>query len=151
MTRDIKKDKRIRLIMRLLFTLFAFIIPVLVVSLRYKLFTEFTGRKISVIGFLILVSTIFRFRKRLMEWISSWEYSVLKYVLIGFSRIALFAMLVIVAHAARREATNIVFVLDWYLFFNVIAYLLILPIEEHYDFHVKRELRKTELREVIKE
>lgn len=151
MTRNIKKDKRIRLIMRLLFALFAFIIPVVVVSLRYKLFTEFTGRKLSVIGFLILVSTIFRFRKRLIEWITSWEYSVLKYVLIGFSRIALFVMLVIVAHAAKREATSIVFVLDWYLLFNMIAYLIILPIEEHYDFHIKRELRKNELREVINE
>jgi len=150
-TRNIKKDKRIRLIMRLLFALFAFIIPVVVVSLRYKLFTEFTGRKLSVIGFLILVSTIFRFRKRLIEWITSWEYSVLKYVLIGFSRIALFVMLVIVAHAAKREATSIVFVLDWYLLFNMIAYLIILPIEEHYDFHIKRELRKNELREVINE
>lgn len=137
--------------MRLLFALFAFIIPVVVVSLRYKLFTEFTGRKLSVIGFLILVSTIFRFRKRLIEWITSWEYSVLKYVLIGFSRIALFVMLVIVAHAAKREATSIVFVLDWYLLFNMIAYLIILPIEEHYDFHIKRELRKNELREVINE
>lgn len=151
MTRNIKKDKRMRLIMRLLFALFAFIIPVVIVSLRYKLFTEFTGRKLSVIGFLILVSTIFRFRKRLIEWINSWEYSVLKYVLIGFSRIALFVMLVIVAHAAKREATSIVFVLDWYLLFNVIAYLIILPIEEHYDFHIKRELRKNELREVINE
>ncbi len=151
MTRNIKKDKRIRLLMRLLFALFALIIPVVVVSLRYKLFTEFTGRKLSVIGFLILVSTIFRFRKRLIEWITSWEYSVLKYVLIGFSRIALFVMLVIVAHAAKREATSIVFVLDWYLLFNMIAYLIILPIEEHYDFHIKRELRKNELREVINE
>lgn len=148
MRRDIKKDKRIRFLMRLLFVLFAFIAPIIVIELKYDLFTEFNKWKLSVVGMITLVSLIYRFKNRLLAWFNTWEYSVFKYVLLGFSKIALFVLIVIVAHMAQREASNVVFVLDWYLFFNAIAYLICLPIEEHYDYYIKRELRKQEMREV---
>ena len=148
MRRDIKKDKRMRFLMRLLFVLFGFIAPIVVIELKYDLFTDFNRWKLSVVGMLVLVSVIYRFKKRLLEWLNEWEYSVFKYVLLGFSKIALFVVIVVVAHMAQREATNVVFVLDWYLVFNAIAYLICLPIEEHYDYFVKREIRKQEMREV---
>lgn len=151
MKRDIKKDKLIRFIMRCLFVVFAFIAPVVLVSLRYEIVSEYSGWKISIVGMIVLISIIYRFKNRVLQWINSWEYSVLKHILLGFSKIALFAVLVGIAHIAKREASSVVFVLDWYLVLNVIAYIVILPIEEHYDYFIKREIRKTELREVIHE
>ena len=148
MRRDIKKDKRMRFLMRLLFVLFGFIAPIVVIELKYDLFTDFNGWKLSIVGMLVLISLIYRFKKRLLEWLNAWEYSVFKYVLLGFSKIALFVVIVAIAHIAQREASNVVFILDWYLLFNAIAYLICLPIEEHYDYHIKREIRKQEMREV---
>lgn len=151
MTRDIAKDKRMRLYMRLLFVLFAFVGPILVVATKYNLFKEYDGWTMTVIGAIIVIGTIYRLRKRIMKWINEWEYSTFKYVLLGFSRIAIFIVIVVIAHLAQRESTKIVYVLDWYLVFNAVAYLVIVPIEEHYDLHIKRELRKTEMREVLHE
>jgi len=148
MKRDIKKDKRMRFLMRLLFVLFGFIAPIIIIELKYDLFTDFNGWKISIVGILVLISLIYRFKKRLLAWLNAWEYSAFKYVLLGFSKIALFVVIVVVAHMAQREASNVVFVLDWYLVFNAIAYLICLPIEEHYDYYIKREIRKQEMREV---
>jgi|LSQX01.1.fsa_nt_gb hypothetical protein len=148
MRRDIKKDKRIRFLMRLLFVLFGFIAPIIVIELKYDLFTEFNGWKLSVVGMITLISLIYRFKNRLLAWLNAWEYSVFKYVLLGFSKIALFVVIVAIAHIAQREASNVVFILDWYLLFNAIAYLVCVPIEEHYDYYIKREIRKQEMREV---
>jgi hypothetical protein len=148
MRRDIAKDKRIRFLMRLLFVLFAFIAPIIVIEIKYDLFTKFNGWKLSMVGLLVVVSLIYRFKNRLLAWLNAWEYSAFKYVLVGFSKIAIFVVIVVVAHMAQREASNVVFVLDWYLAFNAVAYLICLPIEEHYDYYIKREIRKQEMREV---
>ena len=83
MRRDIKKDKRMRFLMRLLFVLFGFIAPIVVIELKYDLFTDFNGWKLSIVGMLVLISLIYRFKKRLLEWLNAWEYSVFKYVQIG--------------------------------------------------------------------
>jgi hypothetical protein len=82
-----------------------------------------------------------------MEWINSWEYSVMKYILIGFSRCYIFILIVVVLLVAKQGIDNLIFVCEWVSVAEIAAYSIIYPIEQKYDFLIKRELRKQETRE----
>jgi hypothetical protein len=148
---DLKVEKRWRFIFRALFALVAFVLPVVIISLKYKLITQFTGYKLSAVGLILCIVVLWRFKSRLMEWINSWEYSIMKYVLIGFSKVYIFLLVLAILVMARQGLENLIFCIEWICVCECIAYLIIYPLEEKHDYNVKRVIRGIERKEDYKE
>lgn len=147
----LKQAKTKRFIFRVLFALVAFVLPIVIIGIKYKLITHFTGYKLSVVGLILCVIVVWRFKTRLMEWIASWEYSISKYILIGFSRIYIFIIVLAILGLAKTGLDKIIFCIEWLCVCEAIAYLILYPLEQKYDYQVKRIIRGIERKEDYKE
>lgn len=150
-TLNLKTEKCWRLIFRILFVLVSMVLPIVIIAQKYELITEVTSYKLSVIALLLCVVIIWNLKKRIFDWINSWEYSVMKYILIGFSRIYLFVIVLVLLLLARQGLEDLIFCIEWLSFCECIAYLIIYPIEKFFDHRVKRILRGIERKEDYKE
>ena len=148
---EIKLAKQNRLWLRILFCLVDFVAPILIIGMKYKLFTNFNGVKLTLIGVILLLLVLFRFRAKLLAWINSWEYSTFKYILLGLNKIFIFVLVWVVAMLAEAHIGNLAFCLGWIALCSAIAYLAINPFIEKYDYIVKREIRKEETKEALRE
>ena len=147
---DLRTEKLFRLTFRILFALIAFILPIIIVSLRYKLFTHFTGYKLSAVGLILCIIIIWRFKTTVMRWVNTWEYSLMKHIKIGFSRVYLFLIILVVLLMAKQGLDNLLFCIEWICLCECIAYLIIYPIEQKHDYNVKRIIRGNERKEDYK-
>jgi hypothetical protein len=148
---DIKTAKRNRLILRILFCLVDFVIPIIFIGIKFKLFTEFNGIKLTIMGIIILLLVVFRFRAKLLTWVNNWEYSVWKYIILGINKIFVFILIWVIAMLAEAQIGNLAFCLGWIAVCSAVAYLAINPYIEKYDYIVKKEIRKSETKEALKE
>ena len=148
---DINQAKQYRLILRILFCLVDFVIPIIFIGIKYKLFTQFNGLKLTMIGLILLLLILFRFRNKLLEWINTWEYSIWKHILLGINKIFVFILIWVVAMFAEAQIGNLAFCLGWIAVCSAIAYLAINPMIEKYDYIVKKEIRKSETKEALRE
>lgn len=148
---DIKTAKRYRTILRLLFCLVDFVVPIIFIGIKYKLFTRFNGIKLTMMGMILLLLVIFRFRTKLLAWVNTWEYSIWKYIILGVNKIFVFILIWVIAMLAEAQIGNLAFCLGWIAVCSAVAYLAINPFIEKYDFIVKRELRKAETKEALRE
>ena len=148
---NLKKEKCWRLIFRILFVLIAIVSPIIIVSLKYKLITECTGYKLSLVGAVLCIVVVWNSRKRLFDWIYTWEYSVMKYILIGFSRVYIFIIMLVLLNMAKKGIEDLTFCIEWISLCECVAYLIIYPLEERHDHNVKRILRGIERKEDYKE
>lgn len=156
----LEQAKRYRLICRIAFFIIAFAIPVIITCFKFKLFTEYTTAKLSVVGILILVIIAWRFKNKLYEWINSWENSnIMKHVLLGIGRVWPFLLMIVLIMALKLSANKLIddalFCLEWTCVCELISYIGIYPIEMKMDYLVKRMLtkqeRKADYKEAIKE
>lgn len=150
-TVDIKTAKRNRLILQILFCLVDFVIPVVFIGIKYKLFTQFNGVKLTLMGVTVLLLVAFRFRAKLLNWVNSWEYSIWKYIILGINKIFIFILIWVVAMLAEANIGNLSFCFGWIAVCSAVAYLAINPFIEKYDYIIKRELRKAETKEALRE
>lgn len=143
---NITKAKRMRLLFRCIFAIVGFIAPLVIIGIKFKVFSEASGTtyKISVMFLVALLIALWRFKSSIMRWINEWEYSILKYILIGFARVYVFILVVIVIVLARNGLENLIFVLEWLCVCECAAYLLVYPAEEYYNNQVLRYTRKDE-------
>ena len=148
---DIKQAKLYRLILRIFFCLVDFVIPIVFIGIKYKLFTQFNGIKLTMIGIILLLLVVFRFRAKLLTWVNSWEYSIWKYIILGINKIFVFILIWVIAMLAEAQIGNLAFCLGWIAVCSAIAYLVINPFIEKYDYIVKKEIRKAETKEAIRE
>ena len=148
MKRDLAYDKRMRRLSRILFFLVVLVTPVVMISYKYEFFRRVDAYSITFVGAVVLAILMHRFRNDLIEWINEWEYSSFKHILLAVNRVIVPVFIYFIVRAARSGAEDLLFVLEWITFTTIIGYFFILPIEKHYDHHVKRELRKQEMREV---
>lgn len=148
---EIKLAKQNRLWLRILFCLVDFVAPIIIIGMKYKLFTNFNGVKLTLMGAILLLLVLFRFRAKLLAWINSWEYSTFKYILLGLNKIFIFVLVWVVAMLAEAQIGNLAFCLGWIALCSAIAYLAINPFIEKYDYIVKREIRKEETKEALRE
>ena len=148
---DIKQAKLYRLILRILFCLVDFVIPIVFIGVKYKLFTQFNGIKLTMMGMILLLLVVFRFRAKLLAWISNWEYSIWKYIILGINKIFVFLLIWVIAMLAEAQIGNLAFCLGWIAVCSAIAYLAINPFIEKYDYIVKKEIRKSETKEALRE
>jgi membrane protease YdiL (CAAX protease family) len=151
----LKQAKIWRLSLRIAFAVVAFVLPLVIVSTKYKLITEFSGYKLTAVGVILGVVVLWRFKGTIMEWVNSWEYSIMKYILIGFSRVYIFLIIVAILLMARQGLENLIFCIEWICLCECIAYLILYPAEQKFDYQVKRILRgierKQDYKEAIKE
>jgi hypothetical protein len=148
---DIKQAKLYRLILRILFCLVDFVIPIVFIGIKYKLFTQFNGIKLTMIGMILLLLVVFRFRAKLLAWVNNWEYSTWKYIILGINKIFVFLLIWVIAMLAEAQIGNLAFCLGWVAVCSAIAYLAINPFIEKYDYIVKKEIRKSETNEALRE
>lgn len=148
---DIKEAKMKRLILRILFCLVDFVIPIVFVGIKYKLFTQFNGIKLTMMGMILLLLVMFRFRAKLLAWVNNWEYSIMKYIILGINKIFVFLLIWVIAMLAEAQIGNLAFCLGWIAVCSAIAYLAINPFIEKYDYIVKKEIRKSETKEALRE
>ena len=148
---DIKQAKLYRLILRILFCLVDFVIPIVFVGIKYKLFTQFNGIKLTMMGMILLLLVMFRFRAKLLAWVNNWEYSIMKYIILGINKIFVFLLIWVIAMLAEAQIGNLAFCLGWIAVCSAIAYLAINPFIEKYDYIVKKEIRKSETKEALRE
>lgn len=148
---DIKQAKLYRLILRILFCLVDFVIPIVFIGIKYKLFTQFNGIKLTLMGMILLLLIVFRFRAKLLAWINNWEYSIWKHILLGINKIFVFLLIWVIAMLAEAQIGNLAFCLGWIAVCSAIAYLAINPFIEKYDYIVKKEIRKSETKEALRE
>lgn len=148
---DIKQAKLYRLILRILFCLVDFVIPIVFIGVKYKLFTQFNGIKLTMIGMILLLLVVFRFRAKLLAWVNNWEYSIWKYIILGINKIFVFLLIWVIAMLAEAQIGNLAFCLGWIAVCSAIAYLAINPFIEKYDYIVKKEIRKSETKEALRE
>lgn len=148
---DIKQAKLYRLILRILFCLVDFVIPIVFIGIKYKLFTQFNGIKLTIMGMILLLLVVFRFRAKLLAWVNNWEYSIWKYIILGINKIFVFLLIWVIAMLAEAQIGNLAFCLGWIAVCSAIAYLAINPFIEKYDYIVKKEIRKSETKEALRE
>lgn len=148
---NLKTEKCWRLIFRILFVLISVVLPVIIVATKYNLIREFTGYKLSIVGCILVVILLWNFKKRIYDWINTWEYSILKYILIGFSRVYIFILMLVLLTLAQKGIDDLIFCIEWISLCECVAYLIIYPLEERHDYNVKRILRGIERKEDYKE
>ena len=144
------KEKNFRLFYRILFALAAFVAPLIIVSIKYNLITEFNGYKLSAVGLILCIIILWCFKNKLVEWISNWEYSIMKYILLGFSKVYIFIIILAVLVLAEQEIANLKFCIEWVCVCEAVAYLIFLPLEQSHDYKVKRIIRGNERKEDYK-
>lgn len=162
---DIKKEKRLRLLYRLLFFIITLVVPCIIWGINYQFMHTRVVTKISIMFLLVAYVLCKRFKNEIKNWVNSWEYSSLKYILLGIGKniwlIIALVFCVILSYklpgwlALSKEACeSLLKTLQKFLICvsativcQLVGYLLIYPFERKYDFLIKRELRKQELRE----
>jgi hypothetical protein len=151
MGQEFYKAKRLRLLFRILACLIGFVAPAIMIIVKYGLFKEVTVMKVASLGTILLVMLLYRFRTRLMNWINSWEYSILKYILLGINKIAFFGLVWIIAMLVEKQIGDLSFCLGWIFICSCLTYLVLDPLIEKHDYYIKRELRKQETKEALSE
>jgi hypothetical protein len=147
---DIKKFKTLRFGFRLLFFFVAYGIPGYVFIDRYKLYEEVTGYKVGVMGIVGLALLAFNFKKEIWAWVNNWEFSIMKMVLIGTSKVWVFIFAYVLLRLAADQLVELTYIVGWIGATEIVAYLGVKPIVDYYDHHVKREIRIGETVEAIK-
>lgn len=155
-TITLEQAKRLRFICRIVFALVAFVAPVLITGFKFKMFTEYTHAKVSIVGVLILLVICWRFKKRIAEWISKWEDSnIFKHILVGISKVWPFMLIVAILGLIHWTGSKLIgdalFCLEWTCVCELASYLFIYPFEMKFDYLVKRMIRKNERKADYKE
>ncbi len=163
---SIKKAKIVRLLLTILFCLTGFVFPILIVCDKINLVTEVNAKKISIIGVILLLSIAYSCRKSIIDHINSLEYSYFKSIFLGLTKVSFLiivlsveiAISVIIKTASQDTLQQLLAALDnvrycirWWCILSIIAHLGIKPFIDKCTHIVKKELRKDELREVLKE
>lgn len=148
----IKRHKQNRFWLRLLFILIAYITPLAILAIKFNFF-QFREAELKISSTFIIVGVLllFQFKKEVYTWIESWEFSLLKIVLLGFAKVWAFLLAIGLIAVARFGIDNIEFIVGWIAIPQITAYLVIKPFSEREDHLVKRELRKVELKEALQE
>ncbi len=149
---ELKKQKRIRFWLRLLFIAVAYIIPFTVLAIRFD-FLQFKEAEVKVSGLVIILGILllFQFRKEVQSWIESWEFSLTKVILLGLGKVWAFLLALGIITLARYGINNIEFIVGWISVPQIIAYLFIKPFSEQADYFIKKEIRKSEVKEALTE
>jgi len=144
--------KRQRFWLRLLFIGIAYLLPLIIMGFKFD-FLTFKEAEVKISGLFLIVAVmlLFQFRKEVQTWIESWEFSLLKVVLLGIAKVWAFILAMVIIALARYGIDNIEFIVGWVSVPQIVAYLFIKPFAEKADYLVKKEIRKSEIKEALQE
>jgi hypothetical protein len=148
----IKKFKRQRFWLRMLFVAIAYVLPFTILAIRFDFF-QFKEAEVKVSGVVLLIGVLllFQFRKELHTWIEGWEFSLLKIVLLGFAKVWAFLLAIGIITLAKYGLENIEYIVGWLSIPQIVAYLAVKPFSEQANYNVQREIRKLEIKEALQE
>ena len=69
----------------------------------------------------------------------------------GFAKVWAFILAIALIAVARYGIDNIEFIVGWIAIPQIVAYLAIKPFSEKADYLVKKEIRKSEIKEALQE
>lgn len=154
----IRKAKIFRLVFELLFISVGFIMPLLIIIDKYDMRSKRVAQNLVPVAVLIIILLFYKYKKQIIDFITAWEYSVFKYVLLGINKVLIFILILGLIYLIDKEAATIKhsatllkFCLQWTCALNIFAYIALQPVASYFDNYIKRETRKTEMREVLHE
>jgi hypothetical protein len=148
----INKHKRQRFWLRVLFIAVAYLVPLAILAFKFNFFyMKEAELKISATFIIVGVLLLFQFKKEVYTWIESWEFSLLKIVLLGLAKVWAFILAIALITVARYGIDNIEFIVGWIAIPQIAAYLAIKPFAEKEDYLLKKEIRKSEIKEALQE
>lgn len=162
------KERFLRILFRVLFFGSTVLAPLLLMYLQFNFIktASVTKVRVSFICIIIAIVIIKRFGGQIKEWINGWEYSPAKYIILGLSKnifwIILLVSSVLISYKLKGwvEYTTAQLVelqskIQKFLLlfveislFELLGYCIFYPLEQKFDYIIKRELRKQETREV---
>jgi len=152
-----------RFILRIVFIITSVVLPLVIIGTKFQLFSKATTTKWSITGIILVLIVAWRFKKRLADWINSWEDSnVFKWIFIGIGKVWPFLLIVSIvatlqlslkdiSEKANKLLDDTLFCLEWISTLELVTYLFIYPIEMRFDYLVKRMIRKNERKADYKE
>lgn len=152
----LKQAKKYRLLLRIAFTIVAFVIPIIITVTKFNIFTKVTTIKVSILGILIILLIAWRFKNKIGAWINSWENSnIFKHILIGISKIWVFLLILFILYVVNNDMTktlsNLIFCIEWISVCEACSYIIIYPLEMKFSYIIERNIRKQEIKEGYKE
>lgn len=163
---NIRKLKWLRILLNICFILTGFILPLLIVGDRLDIVTEVTKRKLSIVAIILIISIAYSFKKSILEYINSLEYSYFKSIFLGLSKVSFLILILgleitasaVIKNASQETLQSLLNTLDalryclrWWCILSIIAHLGIRPLMDRCTHYIAKEARKDELREVLKE
>lgn len=161
-----KQLKWIRLMLTMLFIFLAFVAPILIICDKIDIVSDINAKKISWLGVILLISIAYAFKKNLVEYINGLEYSWFKSFALGISKVGFIviilsleiAITLVLKTASRETLQNFLnalntfrYCLRWWCILSIAAHLGIKPFMDRCTHYIAKEVRKEELREVLKE
>ena len=158
--------KWLRLGLTLLFIILGFIAPLFIVGDKINIVSELNIKKVSWVGILLLVSIAYSFKKNILSYINSLEYSWFKSFAIGVSKVgfiiiilAIEAIITLVLKTASEQTLKAFintldtfrYCIRWWCILSILAHLGVRPFMDRCTHYIAKEDRKNELREVLKE
>ena len=162
---NVKKEKRLRLLYRVIFFLVTLVTPCVIWGCNYQFMQTKTITKVSIMFLLVTYVLCRRFKDELKSWVNSWEYSSLKYILLGIGKNIWYIIVLVLCfvlavklpnwfNLAKEQMDILLKTLQKFLIClsatcacQLVGYIIVIPLERKYDFLIKRELRKQEARE----
>lgn len=152
----LEQAKKYRLILRIAFAIVSFIVPLVIILIKFEIFTKATTTKVSILGILMLVLVAWRFKNKIGTWINSWENSnIFKHILIGISKIWVFILMLIILYIVKNDITktlsDLIFCIEWISVCEAFSYMVLYPLEMKFSHIIERNIRKQERKEDYKE
>lgn len=141
------KNKKI--IFYILFLLFSFIIPILVIFIKYNLFSLFwqtnLKNKITVVISCIVIAVGFYYRVPIKNFLDRLPLSVFKFLVEGAKNTAILigALILLVNIILRGSPEDLTFIAGWILGSNIVSLFIWEPLWKHYE---KLEVKENEKR-----
>ena len=163
---SIKQLKSLRIVFTLMFIFLGFIAPILIICDKIDIVSKVTATKISWIAVILIISVAYVFKKNILEYINSLEYSWFKSFVIGISKVGFIVIIlaleitvtIVLKTSSTETLQKFINILDtfryclrWWCVLSIIAHLGIRPFMDKCTHYIAKEARKNELREVLKE
>lgn len=146
-------NKKKRLIFFLLTITSSFIIPIIVVAVKYDIIEQFKALpskvKVSMIGMIIILGLSFAFYKKLKKFLNKMEFSIIKHLVFGLIHFLILVSVLFLLIGINAIIEDVVYVFKWIVSCNIPSLFVFEPMWEKYNYLVQREIRVGEIREGV--
>ena len=162
----IQQLKWLRLGLTVLFLFLGFVAPILIICDKVNIVSEVNAKKISWLAVILIISITYAFKKNIIEYINSLEYSWFKSIALGLSKVGFIVIIlsleltiaIVLKTASQETLQSFLTTLDtfrycirWWCILSIVAHLGVRPFMDRCTHYIAKEARKDELREVLKE